>query len=535
MKSMLALMAGTMMFAACSNDDVTENINEQKTSELKPMTFTATMEGQGGASRAAIDGLDIRWSKGDKITIFDGNADADGILAREFTLTGDGGSTSGTFTGTAATATTYYALYPYMESKFKSGEVTKEEAEAILEAVYLPSSFLEDWKSEYEYDPGTVEWYMSMYGLSEEAQTIILAYLKGEKLETKSGVQRNASDQFEEVVLPAVQTATAGSADKNAMLMIAKSENASTMEFKNVCAYVKVKPEFDCTKITIKSNGTESLAGTMTVDYNGGAPTTTVTKGAKTVILSGNIKANNTYYIAVRPGTLASGFTITFVAADYEYKKSTSNEVTFVRNDVTNLGSFATSNLTRAEMTGTATAIIGGVETNVKWSQLWAGGPKFAEYNVGATSATEYGGYYAWGGSENKSTTYKSGSAALTGTDDTATNLWGSNWRMPTQAEFQALLNNENCTCTWTNQDGVNGLLCTGYDAYSSNSVFLPAAGNYFDGRVSGQNNYGYYWSSTAIEGYEAYYLGFWYSGGKSVYSYERYYGLSVRAVLAEE
>ena len=35
---------------------------------------------------------------------------------------------------------------------------------------------------------------------------------------------------------------------------------------------------------------------------------------------------------------------------------------------------------------------------NVRWIQLWEGGPKFAEYNLGATSATEFGGYYTWGG-----------------------------------------------------------------------------------------------------------------------------------------
>ena len=34
----------------------------------------------------------------------------------------------------------------------------------------------------------------------------------------------------------------------------------------------------------------------------------------------------------------------------------------------------------------------------VPWVRLWKGGPKFAVYNVGATSATEYGGYYTWGG-----------------------------------------------------------------------------------------------------------------------------------------
>ena len=519
MKSMLALMAGTMMFAACSNDDITENVNEQKTSELKPMTFTASMEGEAGATRAAIDGLDINWEETDKISIFDGNADANGILAREFTLDGDGGSTSGTFTGKAAKADTYYALYPYTESKFKSEEVTQEEAEAILEAEFVPVSYLGDWKMSYEDYPDFVERDMSEYIRSEEAKAIILTYLKGEKVVTKSGPQRNDSDpdQFEEVVLPAVQTATAGSADPKAMLMIGTSTDASTLQFKNVCAYVKVTPQFDCTRIVLKSNGTESLAGTMTVDYNGGAPTTTVTKGAKTVKLTGDIKANNTYYIAVRPGTLASGFTITFVAADYEYKKSTSNEVSFTRSHVTNLGSFATSNLTIAEMTGTATAIIDGDETNVKWSQLWAGGPKFAEYNVGASSATETGN------------TMLFAEATKTGADY----VWGANWRTPSKDEMDELVKassssgSDKVTCEYTQVNDVWGFKFTGKGGYSESSVFLPSGG---DGSWADAH----YWSSTNENGIKRNADLFW-NGSKIIFEW---YGgdgdYNVRPVLVE-
>ena len=502
---MLALMAGTMMFAACSNDDITENVNEQKTSELKPMTFTASMEGEDGATRAAIDGLDIKWEETDMISIFDGSEKNNGDQL--FTLTAGKGTTSGTFTGEAAKADTYYALYPYTESKFKSGEVTPEEAEAILEAEGVPSFLLEEWKMIYEYHPDDVEWEMSDCSLSEEAKAIILAYLKGEKVETKSGVQRNASDQFEEVVLPAAQTATAGSADPKAMLMIGTSTDASTLQFKNVCAYVKVTPQFDCTRIVLKSNGTESLAGTMTVDYNGGAPTTTVTNGAKTVKLSGDIKANNTYYIAVRPGTLASGFTITFVAADYEYKKSTSKEVTFVRNNVTNLGSFATSNLTIAEMTGTATRE-GDIEVN--WSQLWAGGPKFAEYNVeGTMSFTD---------------------ATKTGADY----VWGANWRTPSKDEMDELVKaasssgSDKVTCEYTQVNDVWGFKFTGKGGYSESSVFLPSGGD-------GSRADAYYWSSTKeADGIVRYADLFW-NGSKIIFDWyggEGFY--NVRPVLAE-
>lgn len=174
-------------------------------------------------------------------------------------------------------------------------------------------------------------------------------------------------------------------------------------------------------------------------------------------------------------------------------------------------------------------------EIDVNWVQLWEDGPKFAEYNVGAENnkAEDYGGYYCWGSSKNKDSNeaYKSGSDALTGTDDTATNLWGSAWRMPTQAELEALP--ANCDVEWTAVNGVNGRKFTGKGDYASNSVFLPAAG-YYSGSVDERGDYGIYWSSTPIGSDFAYSLNFS-SGGQSVGGGFRAYGFSVRAVLVEE
>ena len=188
--------------------------------------------------------------------------------------------------------------------------------------------------------------------------------------------------------------------------------------------------------------------------------------------------------------------------------------------------------------TGTAIAVINDVVTPVNWVQLWKGGPKFAEYNVGATSATEYGGYYAWGGSQDKVDDQNTGTVALSGDSDTATKLWGNKWRMPTQAELQALLTN--CDVKRTNDykgDGTNikGTIFTGKQgtAFASNSVFLPAAGFCASGTVLGQGGYGYFWSSTPNVGNNAYGLLFG-SVDQAVGSYYRGNGCSVRAVLKE-
>ena len=176
-------------------------------------------------------------------------------------------------------------------------------------------------------------------------------------------------------------------------------------------------------------------------------------------------------------------------------------------------------------------------DIDVNWVQLWEDGPKFAEYNVGAASATEYGGYYTWGGYNDKEEGYyNTGVSNLSCTGnfitDTATNIWGSNWRMPTKEELDKLL--ANCDVVWTNVGGLNGSKFTGKGDYSSNSVFLPAAGYCTGGPVYDQGYDGYYWSSTPFGSSYAYSL-FFDSGSQFVGSNYRSGGYSVRAVLAED
>ena len=179
-------------------------------------------------------------------------------------------------------------------------------------------------------------------------------------------------------------------------------------------------------------------------------------------------------------------------------------------------------------MTGTAKRT-GDVE--VAWVQLWEDGPRFAEYNVGAANnkAEDCGGLYCWGGSIDKdpNRACNNGYDALTGTDDTATNLWGSAWRMPTIAELEALI--ANCDVEWTDnykETGVMGKVFTGRGDYASNSVFLPAAGFYNNGSVNFQDR-GYYRSSMANSLVVT-------SNQQYMASGPRNYGYSVRAVLAK-
>ena len=185
-----------------------------------------------------------------------------------------------------------------------------------------------------------------------------------------------------------------------------------------------------------------------------------------------------------------------------------------------------------------------GPDCEIGWVQLWLDGPKFAACNIGAANNApeDYGGYYTWGGIYKNGTgiewngAYNTGTVALEGENDTATKLWGENWRMPTKEEFDALINNENCTCQLTTQNGVNGLLCAGKEgtAFSSNSVFLPAAGSGNNGGILFKGEAGFYWSSVPNGISNAYDLHF-NSGLQEDLSSSRSMCFPVRAVLKED
>ena len=182
-------------------------------------------------------------------------------------------------------------------------------------------------------------------------------------------------------------------------------------------------------------------------------------------------------------------------------------------------------------------------------------GIKWATCNVGATKPEEFGGYYAWGETEEKecydSSTYKwckgsddtmtkyctsftngtiDNKTVLAPTDDVAHVKWGGTWRMPTSDELDEL--HDNCTWTRTIQNGVKGYKVT--SKTNGNSIFLPAAGYRCRTGVDRRGSYGYYWSSLlcSSDSDDAYYL-YILTGSCDwgCYRYYRCYGLSVRPV----
>jgi hypothetical protein len=143
-------------------------------------------------------------------------------------------------------------------------------------------------------------------------------------------------------------------------------------------------------------------------------------------------------------------------------------------------------------------------------------GTKWASCNVGAFHPWEYGGYYAWGETEEKNVyndvtyQYFEGenvdgdgnyeklvecevlSENISGTEyDVAHVKLGDGWQMPTREQFMELLNK--CHREWTELHAVKGLKFIGPNG---NSIFLPAGGCRENSNLKCLGDYGYYWSS---------------------------------------
>jgi len=225
----------------------------------------------------------------------------------------------------------------------------------------------------------------------------------------------------------------------------------------------------------------------------------------------------------------------------------------------------------------------GGTEGNLGGVQLWENGPYWAECNVGASKPEEYGYYFWWGdtvgytrsggtwndygygdgsgcysgvtwvsstGQQMSSSPLSSSSCPTYGKDnsallsagyidstgnlvaahDAATAHLGAPWRMPTDAEFSALI--ENCTTTWITTNGVYGRLVTGKGAYANRSIFLPAAGYGTDSYLDFPGSDGHCWSSTPDSDDSYYARSLYFDSSNFRRGYDgRYRGQSVRPV----
>ena len=183
--------------------------------------------------------------------------------------------------------------------------------------------------------------------------------------------------------------------------------------------------------------------------------------------------------------------------------------------------------------------------------QLWENGPYWAECNVGASQPEESGYYFWWGdtvgykrnasnngwisvkdgtgfsfgsgncptyGKDNsqlQSAGYIDATGNLVAAHDAATAHLGAPWRMPTDAEFSALIHN--CDTESATHNGVDGRLVKGRGAYASKSIFFPFSGEGDGSHVNFYGYlgfYGYYLSSTPNSDYSSSALNLYFDEG---------------------
>lgn len=162
------------------------------------------------------------------------------------------------------------------------------------------------------------------------------------------------------------------------------------------------------------------------------------------------------------------------------------------------------------------------IEEDDRWVDLGLpSGILWAKYNVGATSPEEYGGYYAWGETEEKESytweNYKYATFGgydewgdpiyeckyigddISGTQyDVAHVQWGDGARLPSISDINELL--DFCNIKYEQYQNVKGVYLTGPNA---NTIFLPFGGYMTGSRIYDKGEYGTFWSGIQSEKYQ--------------------------------
>ena len=135
-------------------------------------------------------------------------------------------------------------------------------------------------------------------------------------------------------------------------------------------------------------------------------------------------------------------------------------------------------------------------------------GTLWAKTNIGADSETDYGDYYGYGKGD-RTHQITNGEPYYTGTEnplaasvDTATQVLGEQWHMPTKEQFSEL--NRYTTSEWTTINGVNGVKFT---SQNGNYIFLPAGGDFTGEQFFSLGQMCSFWTSTPDGSNKAYYF----------------------------
>lgn len=327
------------------------------------------------------------------------------------------------------------------------------------------------------------------------------------------------------------------------MPMYAQS-TTKDLAFKNLCGVLKItvkSSEIDKVKSIRISSQSRALSGRFTVKDNAAVLTDRLTIANTLEVI---------YYTSVPLDTDGKVFYVAVPAETYRdllidvsngkdhliMATKTEAEIAIARNTIYPIAFKA--NYFPKNSRGVASIKNDG---NKSWVQLWEDGPKFATCNLGANSPLDFGGAFTWGGKIDYTTApddelyYKTGTENLSGEDDTATAIWGTNWRMPTMYEYEEI--NNHCYLSVTEVNGVRGVLLRGKGYYFINSIFLPLVSSWFLDKWKFFKQISY-WTSTAApdDDPESAYT-FYISDEPTFYSMTSFHRTScepIRPVLAE-
>ncbi len=342
-------------------------------------------------------------------------------------------------------------------------------------------------------------------------------------------------------ILPLTQTYKKGNIAQTALPMVAYTTNGGKLQFKNLCAVVKLELTGSATikRITLSST-TKQLSGTATVSmtYGNGNPTILMDESYayNNVVLDctaesgGGVTLTNTataFYIVVpatASGVTDNSFKVAIETTTGVAIKSAKNIVgnRFNRATIVNMPKYEYANVSTTYTENGVSRGAGILIGTTIWAPVNCG----YEPAQGGNKGYPYGKLYQWGrkygqGYDSNDATYPYGSNIITNTisaeqgssedykdkfikigsepfdwcNPSNSKLWNSGtedvpiktsydpcpvgWRVPTIDELEALMGNKNNKGNWVNEN--NGQAGVWYDGTTNtdqtSGVFLPAAG----------------------------------------------------------
>lgn len=477
-KGLMFIFSAALILYGCQNKEIEQNLSS-------PKTYTATTEcyvlDTGTRTSLDADG-NVRWKIGDQVSIFAGT-----------TLNGQ-----------------------YQVTDASDGKTS---------AAFNPVSM-----------PGFIS------GSDIDNNVAFYPYSADNEL-AKSGSAYVISTS-----LPSTQVYAESSFGNGAFPMsaVTGSTGDNNLKFKNILGGLKLQITGTAiiSSIAVTGNDDEILCGTAEITVSEtDSPSVNMTGTSKTVILDcgTGVQLNNTtatsFIIALPPNSMSKGFTVVITDTDgHQMEKITTKMQTISRSIILKMPVFEFEWSETEPETG---------YVDMGLSVMWA------TCNLGATKPEEYGDYYAWGATEpwyedgysleNPQNHWKSGKSAgydwtncpfcmdkngfkfskyipsdesnywggigspdgksiLDYEDDAAYVLLGGNWRMPTEDEFDELL--DNCETVLTSVNEINGVKFI--SKVNGNSIFLPIAGYRVNTNLayySQGGKQGFYWSSSLYTG----------------------------------